>query len=142
MLFTSGFSWTYQGVEYVTSNPSFLTVSAAPVVAPDPDAFNRQGRPSFLNSPMSMSGVLPGRNTVNGDLVDFNLTGFGIADARFTLGTNQFDELRFGKWELGRLTYDFQPIPEPSTLLLLGSGLTWLALRGRRRKLNQCCGSG
>ena len=103
-------------------------------MAPEPDAFNLQGRLIFLDSAMVMSGVLQGRNTVNGDLVDFNLTGFGIAHARVTLDTNQFDELRFGKGQLGRLIYDVQPIPEPSTWLLLGSRLIWLALLGRRRR--------
>ena len=118
-----GLGWTYQGVEYVTSNPSFLNFSVAPVVAPQPDSFNLLGRPIFLNSPMAMSGTLQGRNTVTSDLVDFNLTGFGIASGQFTLGINQFDEFRFGKWQLSRLTYDFQPIPEPSAWLLLASGL-------------------
>jgi hypothetical protein len=142
MLFTSGFRWTYQGVEYVTSTPSFLNVSAALVVAPEPDAFNLLGRPIFLNSAMSMSGILEGRNAVNGDRVDLNLTGFGIADARFTFGTNQLDGFGFGKWQLGRLIYDVQPIPEPSTLLLVGSGLTGLVLRGRRKSKAGGCSSG
>jgi len=57
--------------------------------------------------------------------------------------TNQLDEFGFGKWQLGRLIYDVQPIPEPSTSLLLGSGLTWLVLRGGSRKSETGdCGSG
>jgi len=34
----------------------------------------------------------------------------------------------------GFVTVDIEPIPEPGTLLLLGSGITSLALRRRRRK--------
>jgi len=37
------------------------------------------------------------RNALAHDLVDFNVTSFGIADARFLLGTNQCNELGFGK---------------------------------------------
>ena len=63
-------------------------------------------------------------------LVEVQLIGSGTAT--LDVIANQFGE---PLWELSSLRYDFAPIPEPATVLLLGTGMFALAARryGRRR---------
>ena len=55
----------------------------------------------------------------------FSLTGQGTA----TMGLIQ----RNGLWEFGGLRYDFEPVPEPSTVLLVSTGIVALGRVRRKR---------
>jgi hypothetical protein len=71
------------------------------------------------------------------DLTVFDAEGFpaslalkGHGTATIELIPNRFHS---NLWEFGRLRYDFQPVPEPATLLLIGTGMAASLVRRRRR---------
>ncbi len=71
--------------------------------------------------PFAFSGNLLGRNVASGqEVFNLALTGGGMATINVrTLGFSS---------EVFSFAYNFEPIPEPSTLFLLASGLTALAV--------------
>jgi hypothetical protein len=77
-------------------------------------------------APFFFTGSLAGRDASGLQIADLALVGQGIATARTIDGNHS---------QFGSIEYAFSAVPEPSTLILLASGLVAISLR--RKKANK-----
>jgi hypothetical protein len=111
----------------------FLSFTASLVIPDDPSS------EITLTTPFLFTGSLlgctrdpsPAGCGAGNVIFDMELVGQGTATALIT--SNLFMGSRL--YEIRNVTYEFEPIPEPGTLLTLGTGLALAAVhRTRRRK--------
>jgi hypothetical protein len=105
----------YDGKKYFGSGSIFVTTPSF-VIGPT------------ANVPFTLNGFFNAA-TLEGDFADFGFVGGGTATASFIF----WDQPGFPTWVLDEVTYQIEPppIPEPTSLVLLGSGLLGVAARRR-----------
>jgi hypothetical protein len=76
--------------------------------------------------------VTPGSSTEPPELATVALAGRGTATVSFLA-----DPFGVPVWEFSQMSYEFAPIPEPATLVLVGGGLAATLLRARTRRAKE-----
>jgi len=125
-------SATFEGIAYedvnTLSGPAFAEIGFSGTV-PLPAAGSDT---AVLRTPFTMQGNF----VVQGVSDNHTLVGSGVMTSRWTAGS---DETGAPIWDLTSARYDFlgaSPVPEPTTLLLLGAGGTVAAWRRRKNSRN------
>lgn len=117
---------TFTNVGGATSTASAIVNFTGSAIAP---AF--VGDTATLVVPFVFQGQFAYINASFEQLVE-TLTGEGTATLLLRRNAS------LATWNYSAATYEFQPIPEPATLLLTGAGITTLWAHRRRRRQTNC----
>jgi hypothetical protein len=115
---------TYGGESYFATGNILVSTPTA-VVGP------------LIRLPFSLSGQIHGNNFMGAEL-DFEIFGAGTVTARYFQYPSGLPDPSF-YWVTSAIRYTIEPlpIPEPTTWILLGSGVLGIAARRRSTRLNR-----
>jgi hypothetical protein len=123
----TGFSWN---VNVTAFDPSWLSELTVELTNSSGEGFSL--RPV---DDVDASGTQSASGSV--DLLNSGLAFYTRADGRLQMEFfefyNDFADAVDGRWNSGRFSIIYTPIPEPATMALFGAGLLAVLSRGRRR---------
>jgi hypothetical protein len=118
----------YGGESYVATG-GFVTITTVSTMIGPQDG--------DVTLPFTLSGGVHGESPTAGS-IDLGFVGGGTVRASyFKRCFPAGGDCDLFQWTLDRVRYDIEPIPEPSSWLLLGSGLLGYAARRRSARLNR-----
>ncbi len=136
---TGAGSVTYNGVTYLVSTelpkptPPAISLSGGFDFIEDPFNIPTTGESIlFVDTPFSCSGDLGGRDSSFNTVFSLHFTGSGIA----TIELHRFGSFQ-NLYSISNITYTFTSVPEPTSILLLGTGVVLGLARklGKRRSI-------
>jgi hypothetical protein len=79
-------------------------------------------------APFTMTGFISGTNGLGQTVFHLELDGVGTASAGIAGPPS------FAQNQVRSISYTFEPVPEPSTWMLFGSGTAWIVWRRMRQQ--------
>jgi hypothetical protein len=121
---------TYGGRSYVATYGNVTITTVSTVLGPRPG-----GEGQLITLPFTLSGGVHGESPTAGS-IDLGFVGGGRVRADYTNRCFPAGACDISQWTLFAVRYDIEPIPEPTSWLLLGTGFLGYAARRRSARRN------
>jgi hypothetical protein len=127
-----GFDQVFYGGEWYVATSGFVNITtSSTVIGP-----RAGGEGQLVMLPFALNGGVHGESPTAGS-VDLEFVGGGTVRADYTNRCFPAGACDISEWTLSAVSYDIEPIPEPTSWILLGSGLLGYAARRRSARRNR-----